>query len=70
VQFADNYTGRCVRFCPRNIFTYADMLSKACVAVCPDAQVVGGNVTYNRTFADDSTKTCVFTCPTNPWTYA
>ena len=63
-QFADNYTGRCVLYCPRNLDTYADNISLSCVFFCP-------NKTADlRTFADDSTQRCVDACPTSPWTYA
>lgn len=67
LQFADNYTGRCVRFCPRNLDTYADNLSLSCVARCPDKNV---SIGWPMTFADDSTKRCVTKCPESPWTYA
>lgn len=52
------------------MFTYADLVSRACVLQCPDANVSGSTVYTNRTFADDSTKTCMEACPASPWTYA
>jgi hypothetical protein len=47
--------------------TYADNVSRTCIAQCPDANSSLGTF---RTFADDSTKTCVIQCPVLPWTYA
>jgi hypothetical protein len=35
-MYADNYTGRCVWYCPVNLYTYADNVTHSCVAVCPD----------------------------------
>lgn len=66
-QYADNYTGRCVLYCPTNLDTYADNLSLSCVSRCPNANTSSG---WPMTFADDSTKKCVTVCPANPWTYA
>jgi hypothetical protein len=60
-MYSDNYTGRCVWYCPVNLFTYADNYTHSCVQRCPNASVATPG-----TYADDSTKTCVVACPTLP----